>query len=467
MKNDREPTYSMEYGNSDNIEESFEDDASIEELGILDESVILEDISEIQDKYGNDDIVPLFFTTTFTNSAFGNVIRTVMKDHYTHASIGFDSDLESLYSFNVFPDNLRGGISYENISGYLNVFDDTEIYVGMILLNHDEYEKVREYINDFIKNQKSTRYAFSNVLHFLTNKESSKKKEHEMVCSEFVDSVLKILNLDISGKSSSLTRPQDLRNTKNTRVYTVYEGLAKNYNKHRTNRIVAQLKNRIRKGYRRDLITEGAIDTTREFVNLQSVKIKIKKIIQMHVKLNTFGHGVPGSNGELYEPSGNGWSRVYRYLSPEEFLQYKGGVCWDYAQFQYVTLLELGYSVINFFVELLGTDDNHTFTVVKVNGMYIYIESSYKKLQGIYVAKHIATIFNLVISNMVEKYNGKKMKYQIRMYHGYDNYGCDVYTFYKFMDSQKLVAKGELSSDDNLKLEFKQIYESGENVDDE
>ena len=168
---------------------------------------------------------------------------------------------------------------------------------------------------------------------------------------------------------------------------------------------------------------------------------KLKKLVKLHRELNTF------TPKDILKYSGDDWMdrcREYSYMSPEEFQQVHGGTCWEYAQYQYIRLKDMGYNAIDFYIEIDDSEVNHTFTIVKERNKYIYLESYLDECRGIYVADHIADIFTLVTSKLSE-YMKRRIGYKIHIYHGYDNYGCDYFVFKEHMKSQKVVAKGNIS----------------------
>ena len=63
-----------------------------------------------------------------------------------------------------------------------------------------------------------------------------------MVCSQFVSYVLSRANIEILSKSPNLVTPKDLAFMSNPKVYSLYEGLAKEYNKKKIDRIFRKLK---------------------------------------------------------------------------------------------------------------------------------------------------------------------------------------------------------------------------------
>jgi hypothetical protein len=64
-----------------------------------------------------------------------------------------------------------------------------------------------------------------------------------LVCSEFVDTILKYANIDISGKASANTRPDDLStfHDKNN-FFQVYEGKISQYNPRKIDAMIENLR---------------------------------------------------------------------------------------------------------------------------------------------------------------------------------------------------------------------------------
>jgi hypothetical protein len=87
-------------------------------------------------------------------------------------------------------------------------------------------------INFLQDNKEKTKYGFGNIINILTNraKKFPYPENLAMVCSQFVDMMLKLVNIDITHKSSNLVIPQDFSRIKNNpAVYKVYEGLCTTY----------------------------------------------------------------------------------------------------------------------------------------------------------------------------------------------------------------------------------------------
>lgn len=202
---------------------------------------IKENIIQETSKF-DDELFPVFIVCSFTYTFFGNVVRKVTNDYYSHASIAFDSDLKTLYSFNMNTAKKHGGLSFESIDGYLNDSNEAEIFVGCVLLNSHDYKRIRSNLNWYIANYDKCNYSISDLFLILANKAKSKKYQLNMVCSQFVDNLFKLVNIDIVSKPSNLVRPQDLRNASNNNtVFILYDGLARNYDMKKVDKKVYSL----------------------------------------------------------------------------------------------------------------------------------------------------------------------------------------------------------------------------------
>lgn len=198
----------------------------------------------------------------------------------------------------------------------------------------------------------------------------------------------------------------------------------------------------------------------------------LKKVISLHMKLNKFSYGIPidGKIVDICDPAE--FFEKYHYLSPEEFLRAKGGVCWDYAQYQYEILSRMapnnnGIKIFNVYIELINKDEaTHTFTVIKTEDQekrYVYIESSFRRIQGVYITNRISHIINFVVQNMLADYPNINTGYEVRIYKGYDNYGCNTVEFMNYMRSQKLFISG-CQRYGELKDNLRMIHESMEDL---
>ena len=170
--------------------------------------------------------VPVYMICTWTETAFGKAIRFHTKAIYTHACLAFDSKLDRMFSFNPANGiNKLGGLSIEDINKYNQ---DGSMVVYVTYLSQQQMHKLKSNIDDLMNNVKGTTYSFLNILAMLVNKPI--ELSHSMVCSQFVDRMLKSVNLDLTNKPSSLVNPKDLYDSKSTKIFKAYEGPIAEFN---------------------------------------------------------------------------------------------------------------------------------------------------------------------------------------------------------------------------------------------
>ena len=189
-------------------------------------------------------VKPIFIVTSYTNTAFGKAIKTFTHSQYTHAAIAFDTSLEELYSFNADPkyssNGYKGGISKESLSSYIDSYDKTIIKVNCIFLKPSDFDKVKETLDKLIENKEDTSYGYLNILNILIGR--AKDTGMAMVCSQFVSYILSTADIRLLDKPDNIVTPKDLSTITNPRVYKIFEGYAKDYEKKRMDRIFRKLK---------------------------------------------------------------------------------------------------------------------------------------------------------------------------------------------------------------------------------
>ena len=189
-------------------------------------------------------VKPIFIITSYTNTSFGKVIKTFTHAKYTHAAIAFDTSLEQLYSFNADPkvttNGNKGGISRESLSEYINTYDKAIIQVNCILCKESDFDIVKNTLDDIFRKESDTRYGYMNILNILIGR--VKDTGMSMVCSQFVSYILHKADIKLVDKPDNLVEPKDLSTIVNPRVYKLYEGAAKDYDKKKIDRIFRKLK---------------------------------------------------------------------------------------------------------------------------------------------------------------------------------------------------------------------------------
>ena len=182
------------------------------------------------------DKYPIYVVLTYTGTLMGRVIRKVTKGIYTHAAFALDSDLKKTYSFNGNVD----GFSLESIDGYKKA-KGSVMAVYAIFVSKKDLLKIKTQLDNFLLNRDKYGYGFINLLGFIIGKPV--QIANRMVCSQFVDSLLKTIKLDITHKQNGLISPIDFYNSGDNRLYKVYEGYINEYDNSKVDKIVSKIKN--------------------------------------------------------------------------------------------------------------------------------------------------------------------------------------------------------------------------------
>lgn len=190
-------------------------------------------------------LYPVYLICTFTYTTFGSVISKFTDSSYSHAAIGFDSSLKKLYSFNVSHTNKNtGGLSFESIDQYKQDSDKSRILVQVVFLTKEKYTKLKNNLDWYIANYNKSHYSITNIFNIVVGRTKEYTKYNlNMICSQFVDVILKLSDVNLIDKPSNLVTPKDISAISNPRVYKMYEGLAKEYNPNKVKNMVLSLIN--------------------------------------------------------------------------------------------------------------------------------------------------------------------------------------------------------------------------------
>lgn len=197
----------------------------------LDLTSLVEDTDmnkEIISESFNDKIKPIHVVVVKGKSPFSNAISTVTNSPFSHSAICIDNNFNKLYSFNLSNGvNKIGGFSIENIDNYPK---ENRLAVFSFFVTKDNYDKIAERIKILADNIDKTAYGVANIL-TLPFKHINLNLDNSMICSQFVDSILKMANIDITGKDPSHVVPNDFykASTASGKVYKVFDGIAKDF----------------------------------------------------------------------------------------------------------------------------------------------------------------------------------------------------------------------------------------------
>ena len=168
---------------------------------------------------------PVFIVFKRTkDSIINNIISKATNSYWAHSAIGFDVTLRNLYTF----DGRHGGFTKESIYSYPA---GSIINVICCLVPMSTINKMKKTLSSYRKNAKETSYGFRNLISCLTKRATDNTLS--MVCSNFVDYMMKIGDIDATRGAFSTIHPGRLRRaiarSKKRRYYNLYKGTIEEY----------------------------------------------------------------------------------------------------------------------------------------------------------------------------------------------------------------------------------------------
>ena len=179
--------------------------------------------------YSNGDIMKnkkVYIILTYTGTILSRIIRLFTGAKYAHASISLDKNLNRMYSFGRINPYIAfwGGFVHENINwGTFKRFKNTKAIIYSIDVTQEQYNKIEESIEYFIKNKKQ--FHFNVLGTFLSGFKIKYKKKNKFYCSEFVKYILDEAKVETN--LNDIVKPIDFLNIKQKEI--IYEGLLRNY----------------------------------------------------------------------------------------------------------------------------------------------------------------------------------------------------------------------------------------------
>lgn len=183
------------------------------------------------------DKYPVFIVNSHIGTTFGKVISVFTRSEYAHSSIGLDSSLENMFSFN------KEGFVRESISWFKQFNENGHLQVNCIFVRKNDLEKIRERLEYLWSNKDKTKYSLENILNIVFHRPMETARDAtSMVCSQFVTWVLSFADIRLLDKSINLITPKDLASIQSPKIYRLYEGTVGGYDKKKIDRIFRKLK---------------------------------------------------------------------------------------------------------------------------------------------------------------------------------------------------------------------------------
>ena len=227
----------------------------------------------IYESKDNDELKPIYIILQSGIEWHSKVIKAATFSKYTHAAISLDSSMENIYSFGVkqldrtkgLYDRL-GGLTKENIHKYDK---GTFVSIYTFFVKNKTYEILKKNLDYFIEHSKETLYAYENLLALVFRIPRTNKKR--FICSQFVDNILKLSNIDLSKRNSVFVSPGDIDRLfkKNSKIYLVYDNFSDNFNQKKLRSIVKKIgKN-----------AQPIVEQLKQYVNSLNINESNKNII--------------------------------------------------------------------------------------------------------------------------------------------------------------------------------------------
>lgn len=201
--------------------------------------VMMEESIEESKKEGKK-LYPIHIVLVKGDAVISKVITTFTDGEFSHAAISLDNKLEKLYSFNFANKfNIGGGFSLESIKEYPK---NNRLAVYTIFVTEQAYKKISENIQYLLDNIKKTGYSVVNLILF-PFKNIKINMSDNMICSQFVDSILKMANVNVVDDDSSKVSPNKLyfATKNNPKAYKVFDGVVKDFDHNKVEKFLNKL----------------------------------------------------------------------------------------------------------------------------------------------------------------------------------------------------------------------------------
>lgn len=249
-------------------------------------------------------IYPVSIVLVQGDSLVSRPISNFTGCDFSHSALALDRDFTKLYSFN-FGNNIKigGGFSLESIKNYPQ---NNRLGIYTFFVNKDDYNKISDRLQYLLLNIKKTTYSLVDLLLF-PFKMIKYNAPDKMICSQFVDSCMKMINVDITGMDSSKVSPAKLYTSSinNSKIYKTYDGPVKDFNSSKTYKFLNKLsktakvinESNIINNYIHPIVTEarkanieikdnGDVLLTNPMVNFDSEYMASHKLLVQYDKAN-------------------------------------------------------------------------------------------------------------------------------------------------------------------------------------
>lgn len=151
------------------------------------------------------------------------------REEYTHVSIAFDKELNTLYSFgrrNMVLPFIAGLVKEDPHGGIFLKFEGTKCMLFEMEIPDQKYAMIKRLLSEFLEEQQTYKYNFLGLIFMKLN--IPLKRERRFVCSQFVGYLLEKSGTAQFDKEYTLLRPIDFLMLEQKKL--IYSGPLLEYN---------------------------------------------------------------------------------------------------------------------------------------------------------------------------------------------------------------------------------------------
>ena len=138
---------------------------------------------------------------------------------------------------------------------------------------------------------------------------------------------------------------------------------------------------------------------------LEKVDMDLNDVVNFNYKTNKMEYIITKNGRHIIDIKASDFLNHYVSLTPNEFVKYGGGVCWDYVPYEakYFKSNKIKYDT--FYVCLVddNTNPTHTFLLFYLNNKCYWFESSWKNRAGIYEFDSRDEALSYIIDEMIKE----------------------------------------------------------------
>ena len=169
----------------------------------------------------------IYIVLTHTGSMLSRSIKLYKHSKFSHVSIGFDSELNLLYSFGrIYPYNpFLGSLVSEGINiGTFKRFKKTRCKIMKFTVTEEQYQLMLNKVTAMMTEKEKYKFNIRGLFFAAFNK--TFQRPYRYYCSQFVKFILETGNIDLANLPE-VVQPESFLLLNNLKI--VYEGLLKHY----------------------------------------------------------------------------------------------------------------------------------------------------------------------------------------------------------------------------------------------